>query len=399
MQKPKTPAGRKAGARKKFGDAETAAFLRHAVAQYVARLKNLSFEQFEASQEPPHLNLAHGSAGVAYALLHASKQFNDPDLLPLARRWVDWSFAQSGKPDAFTAGVFVGEIVNAASLFYGMAGLHYVDALVAGAMHDNARVTNALDAWQALPAPPHSILHDVMSGGAGCLLGMGRLKIAFPNSSLDATGNHLYALLCDARPSELRRLGMAHGLGGYYFSLLEWATLSDCALPPWFWPDLDQLIRDGEWSGPTAKWPVERGAPAESHRYMHTWCNGAPGLALLWARAYESTAETRFLELACGCGRHVLAAVPYLSHLCCGKAGAAYALLALSRIEPDKPWKSPALKLAARAILHERLDSWNESLLKGRAGLLCLALDVLDTRPAYFPCVEVPVTERSPIRR
>jgi len=396
MQKPKTSAGRKTDARKKFGDdAETAAFLRQAVSRYVDRVKNLSFEQFEASQEPPHLNLARGSAGVAYALLHASKRLNDPDLLPLARRWVDWSLAQSGKPDAFAACVFEGAIVNA-GLFYGMAGLHYVDALVAGAMHDNARVTNALGAWQALPAPPHSILHDVMSGGAGRLLGITRLKLEFPNSPLDATSNYLYALLCDTRPSEVTRLGMAHGLGGYYFSLLEWATLSGDALPSWFWPDLDLLIEDAEWSGPTAKWPVERGAPTESHRYMHTWCNGAPGLALLWARAYETTAETRFLELAGGCGRHVLAAVPYLSHLCCGKAGAAYALLALSRIEPDEPWKSFALELAARAIRHERLDSRNESLLEGRAGLLCLALDVLDPRPSYFPCVEVPLIERSP---
>jgi serine/threonine-protein kinase len=221
---------------------------------------------------------------------------------------------------------------------------------------------------------------------------MARLKVEFPNSSLDATGNRLYALLCDTRPSKVRYLGMAHGLGGYYFSLLEWATLSGSALPPWFWTDVDRLIGDAEGSGPTIKWPIARGALVGSHRYMHGWCNGGPGLALLWARAYETTVDTRFLELARGCGRHVLAAVPYFSNLCCGKAGAAYALLALSRIEPDEPWKSPALELAARAIRHERLKSWNESLFKGRAGLLCLALDLLDRRrPSHFPCVEVPV--------
>src|ERR1700730_930528 len=332
MQKPKRPAGRKTDARKKLRDAEVRAFLRQVISQYVARLKNLSFEQFEASQQPPHLNLPHGSAGVGYALVHSAKRLNGPALLPLARRWVDWSFAQTGKPHAFAAGEFEGDIVNAGSLFYGMAGLHYVDALVAGAMEDSTGVTNALGALQALPPSPDSMLHDLMSGGAGRLLGMAHLKVELSNSSLDATGNRLYVRLCETRPSKVRQLGMAHGLGGYYFSLLQWAALSGHALPPWFWSEVNLLIEDGEWSGPAVRWPIERGAPGGSQSYMHSWCNGGPGLALLWARAYETTDETRFRELARGCGRHVLAAVPYHSHLCCGKAGAAYALLALLRI-------------------------------------------------------------------
>jgi hypothetical protein len=147
-------------------------------------------------------------------------------------------------------------------------------------------------------------------------------------------------------------------------------------------------MEDGEWSDGAVKWLVARRAPAGS--YMHTWCNGAPGLALLWAKAYETSADPRFIEFARGCGRQIIGAVRLLSHMCCGSAGQVYALLALSRIEPSGSWKSAALAIAERAICREKLDGFSESLFKGRAGLLCMSLDVLDRLWVCFPCIEVP---------
>jgi hypothetical protein len=378
MRRPKTSNGPSADGR----DAEAAAVLHQAVAHYLERLRDLSFDQFVASQEAPRLNLAHGSAGIAYALLHASRRLGNHELLALARRWIDWSLAQSDAVDAFVAGELDRDLANDSSLFWGIAGLHFVDALVADAMNDVARATKAINAIRALPAPPRAILHDLMSGGPGRLLGVSRLNAELPGAPLDATGRRQYERLCDARPSEVTKLGMAHGLGGYYFALLEWATRSGDALPHWFWADVEQLVADAEWSGLTVRWPIQRGTPAAS--YMHSWCNGGPGLALLWAKAYEATTDRRFLELAHGCGRHILSAPQYLSQICCGMAGQAYALLALSRLEPENPWRSVAVALAARAIRHERLKEWDESLFKGRAGLLCLAIDLLDSRPSSF---------------
>jgi Lanthionine synthetase C-like protein len=118
-----------------------------------------------------------------------------------------------------------------------------------------------------------------------------------------------------------------------------------------------------------------------------TWCHGTPGLTLLWAKAYEVSGDEKYLNIARACGLDILKKPQGFSHICCGLAGQAYALLALSRIDGAKRWKSRAQRIALEA---ERLDAgeiWDKALWKGRSGLLCVATDVLNNHSG-FPCIE-----------
>jgi hypothetical protein len=76
-----------------------------------------------------------------------------------------------------------------------------------------------------------------------------------------------------------------------------------------------------------------------------------------------------------------------VSHICCGLAGQAYALLALGRIDPTGPWRRRALNLAAIAMTRGTVDVWPISLFKGICGNLCLGIDLLSRTEPRFPCI------------
>jgi serine/threonine-protein kinase len=185
-------------------------------------------------------------------------------------------------------------------------------------------------------------------------------------------------------------LGFAHGRAGIFHALLSWSIACGRALPTAFARHLDRLAADVERTGtmgaPRAQLPGQGAALARS------WCNGAAGLALLWARAYEHAPRAAYLGRARAAATFVLdevAGAP--GHLCCGLAGRAYALLAMERIEPGR-WIARAEAMAAAAttaVLAQR-SAWPNGLLTGYPGLVCLARE-LDAAPADrigFPLVE-----------
>jgi class II lanthipeptide synthase len=364
--------------------ANDAEFLKDTVRRYLSAVRSSSFAQLEATQEPPHASLAMGGAGIAYALWKASRQLNDEGLLALAERWILDSLAAVGKADAFAAPDFDlnGALTSGGSVLYGMAGLHYVRALIAGAMRDITAKEQAISEFKTLIRAARPVSLDLMSGAPGQLLTIAHLKTELGCQLLDETAQQLYERVLATPRRPISYLGMAHGLGGLYLSLLKWAELSNVKLPPWFWPDIDRLAAKGEWSGQSVHWPIERGTATKS--YMNSWCNGAPGLMLLWISAYQATGNERFLKLARGSGHAILSEPQSSSHLCCGTAGQAYSLLALSCLEAD--WKDSAIRLATKSMKEGRFEIWNHSLLKGQAGLLCLALDLLTSRPG-LPCI------------
>jgi serine/threonine-protein kinase len=112
---------------------------------------------------------------------------------------------------------------------------------------------------------------------------------------------------------------------------------------------------------------------------QRSWCNGAAGLVLLWARAYEHTPSPFYLDRARRAARTLLHHTSgVMGDLCCGLGGRAYALLAMDRIEPDHFWYERALEMGSRAVgaSLERVGEWPNGLYKGFPGLVCLAADL-----------------------
>lgn len=373
--------------RSKLEDTNT--YFESMISRYLDELRRLSISRLQNSQEPPYASLAFGGAGIGYALLRAAKQLEDPDLLAQAYQWAEHSLAIAAKRTAFAAPRYGlrGRIVHPGSLYYGLAGIHFVRALIAHATDHLPGQRDAVKHFQRLANTTGRAPLELMSGLAGQLLGTAHLRAELGDKELENTGRRLCKALLGTPWSNIHYHGLAHGRGGIYFSLLEWSGVSGSPLPEWFWHNLHRFAAAGEWSGNRVRWSVRPGPATKT--YMCSWCNGTPGLLLLWARAYELRGDPLFLQAARGCGRDLLGADRGVAHLCCGIAGQAYALLTLSRLEPGGLWRTHAQRLAVQAMKEERLEHWRNSLFKGRLGLLCLALDLVGHRPMGFPCVEV----------
>ncbi len=81
-----------------------------------------------------------------------------------------------------------------------------------------------------------------------------------------------------SREPELGRLGFAHGSAGVQHALLAWSQLANRSPPAAL---LDQIRRT-----------TTTNAIAAVGARRGSWCNGHPGLVLLWVRAFEITATT-----------------------------------------------------------------------------------------------------------
>ena len=115
---------------------------------------------------------------------------------------------------------------------------------------------------------------------------------------------------------------------------------------------------------------------------MPGWCNGGAGFVHLWLEADAVIGGRRFLELATAAASGVWQDRGVAWDLCCGRAGGAYALLALHRRTGRRVWLERARELGGQAVRAARADSSSRpwSLYRGLPGIAVLA-DELD-RPA-----------------
>jgi hypothetical protein len=168
----------------------------------------------------------------------------------------------------------------------------------------------------------------------------------------------------------------AHGWPGVLYALLSWKQHEGVQVPAW----LDEALQDlaSRWDDRLVEAPTMRG----------TWCAGAAGMVMLWAKAFEVTANVRFRAIARRAGRAALRYEPVATHLCCGKGGLSYALLALDRIDPGRGWREHAIAIGVRAVQTPLQSRWPNGLLWGHPGLVCLALDLIADVPLGFPLIE-----------
>jgi serine/threonine-protein kinase len=276
------------------------------------------------------------------------------------------------------------------SLLYGADGIRLVRVLIAKSRDRRRSFEARARAFVAAQRRTRVRPFEFLFGRAGQLAGTLCLLDAtsdsrFESLAFEQARGLLGPTTARVRPAWTRapNLGFAHGRAGVFHALLRFHRATGSALPSWFFAELDRLADDVS----AAPWP-ERAEPRATV-LARSFCNGAAGLTLLWASAFECTRRARYWELA-RTGLEAFSAIREggPGNLCCGLAGYAYAFLAVDRALGSARSLSQAGPLALAAI--EQMDGrWPFGLLKGYPGLVCLALDLGRGRePRGFPLVE-----------
>lgn len=355
------------------------------VDDYFERLSQLSYEDLQGRQAGFHASLAFGAAGVAYACWHTALILDEPELLDEAARWLSGIRVEA--PLSFR--VPLSEIPErpASHFLYGEAGLVYVRALVAHARRDGAARQAALDRFAELALASRKSPPELYNGTAGCLAGAtilasytgdprlreiaAELSQDLVRRAADEGGTRLWP--------ELRGFGLAHGSAGPYLALLLHSMATGAPLPDGYAGSLERLL-DRALQDPLLLCPNDS--------YHPLLCNGFAGLALVAAKAHLALGRGALLAAAREAGRRSLVVASDNPDLCCGRAGPAYACLALARVDPDGPWKRQATDLVLSILLSEPAEWTKAGLYGGEAVVPCLAATLVAGTASGLPGFE-----------
>ncbi|HUS64078.1 MAG TPA: lanthionine synthetase LanC family protein [Kofleriaceae bacterium] len=346
------------------------------VGGYLDEVTALSYVDVKRSQPRPHASIACGAAGIAYALWRVSRRLDRPELLAHAARWAREASAARGERSAF-AGTNLLAAERRGSVVYGPAGVDLVLALV------GAPRAAAASRARFRRAAATGLAAELYFGAAGELAAAEVLRAHRRATAADVrrAAARLDEERLEAEWSADRTLGMAHGIAGMCFALLQASRRP----PAWLLASLDRLAALGAPLGRGTRWPHDTaGAPS---RMPPSWCNGSAGMAFLWARAHEATGQARHRQLARRAALDVYDHASSRPDLCCGAVGQAYAMLALARIDPGGGWRRKARQLTTLALVSDVELEAPHGLLTGEPGLLCLAVDLM-TGETRFPLFE-----------
>jgi serine/threonine-protein kinase len=339
----------------------------------------------------PVASVMHGAAGMAYMLYRVALGRADAALLALADLWAERARA----PDAGARPEWVPPADRCApvSPFHMISGVHAVRALIAHAAGDHASRRSALDDFVASSAGDH-LDPDLTLGTAGVVLVSAMLVEATGEARAPLLEHGAAAArdLCrtleslpavDASP-DLTATGAAHGWTGALFAAMRWYAATGAALPEAVRRRLVELAAHAEPRGRGVRWPWGFD-DALCETYMGGWCNGTAGMVPMWTLAGRLTRETRFDDLADRCAwhtwEHAATHAGSTADLCCGDAGAAYALVARYQSTGEVAWLWRATALAERAVRRvDRVDGHDDmrrdSLYNGRIGVALLVADL-----------------------
>ncbi len=362
----------------------------------IEELAQYSFKNMCLVHAPPYRSLYAGGAGIAYTFWKAACILDEAKWLDYARFWIDHVIAAPEDeriiklPEKPMETV---EIQVKDSLLFGNRGIDFVRALIAYAQDDRPILEKALENYTA-PESKRLTQQEFLQGIAGRLVGCALLYRETGEASLKKYGDSIAKdLTATAEVSNgvvpwpnNHKLGFAHGRAGNYYALLLWSKETGYPLPEWVLTGLKQYAKSGRKHKYGISWPIDE---RDERGYMDSWCNGAPGLILLWTLAYNLYKDPLFLETARATGEYCIHKTNYhLGHLCCGAAGVSYALLSLNRIDPSGPWLEYAFHYADFAEHGSIIKLWRLGLYSGLAGIICLMLDLQNPKEAEQPVVE-----------
>jgi serine/threonine-protein kinase len=153
-------------------------------------------------------------------------------------------------------------------------------------------------------------------------------------------------------------------------ALLRWSLLTGYDLPPSLFTTLERI-------DPAALASMD-------DPVARSWCNGAAGIAMMYARAFERTGRADYFSRARAAADHA-ANGSGPGTLCCGLIGRAYAIFAVERVarDPDPRRRDAAVALGVAAL--DKLAPRSVSLMHGDAGAVHFAIDVLAGGAAIAP--------------
>ncbi len=344
---------------------------------YAGEASAMSYAELRERQQPPLASINYGAAGIAHALGRPNAQrLRIQDLdgamrhVVEAERHAKQRTAFVGRDPAFTG------MDLPRSIHFGGAGIPF-ERLLTDARAGRVTDAAALRTFVRQARRARTATSEFLQGVAGFLSAVVILLRVVEAPVLDALADELAGELLERAVSpnpwvRAKVLAFAHGRAGIFHSLLGWSLATKRELPAWFQSELARLDADVESEG-------RMGAPDWSHGLERTWCNGAAGLVLLWARAYEHTRDTKHRQRARKAARTLLSKMEgWGGDLCCGLGGRAFALLAMQRIDPDGGWEMRALAMGARATdaMVANPGPWPNGLYHGFPGLVCLAGDL-----------------------
>jgi lantibiotic modifying enzyme len=349
--------------------------------------ETLRYAELAQRQSRPWASLAFGAAGVAYALWRSAYADGGDRL-----ERVELILREAAKaPNDDYWSPALGPAKNRHySLYYGDIGIAYVRTLVAHARRDDATYEQQLSKFLARCETSTCCLDEVIYGTAGLLNGARILYAQTKDPRLCDIAERLSdGLLARASSGsggwlDEHRSGFAHGASGVLHALLSWSLCLGRPAPSLL---LQGLARFSA----VADAGEDRAALVEPLR--SSWCNGASGEVLLWARAYELTRQQRHLALARS-NAHIAYATRHSPNpgLCCGGAGRAYALLAMERVDPGKNWLARAVDCSLLAVClgRDEIQRWSSGLYSGFSGLACLFQDLTRAPQSRrgFPLIE-----------
>jgi hypothetical protein len=380
---------------------------RDAAGELIARLSAGDIAVFELPAGIPHCSITYGAAGIGYALYAVACMRDDAALLAAADAWAVRAVREADAPGGFvTEQLDLDEHrVRPSSVYYGRAGVHLVQALVARAMGDEATLTGALRGYLAACQAPCE-WRDLTLGRAGVLAGCALLLDAMGSAAVHPPADHPVRQIIDLGQStmaalwaeadrapfgEMTSLGIAHGWAGLCYAALLWSEVRGDAPPAPVRTMLERLMALAQHHGRGVRWPTEvRGDQGHHAGYLESWCHGTPGYVSLWTAAYRACGDPRYLRIAEQAAWTAWEAPASLGTLCCGDAGRAYALLNLFRHTGDREWRLRASALAERAVevCASEPRPLTYSLFKGTLGAAVLMEDLDQPERARFPMFE-----------
>ena len=346
----------------------------------------------------PTCSVNYGAAGISFALYRIWKATGNASSLRSAEAWLASAERVQQSPSAFANDEITPSTVGAVTPYHCVSGLAAVRAFVDRATGNPDGQHAAIDRFCASVRQPCASLDLTIGRSSVLLFAALLLASADPNRSatrrLREEGDALCHEIWAELPSrQIRFNGIAHGWAGIAYATLSWASARDLPPPSGVAGVLERLVAAAEPYGRGRCWPYDS-SPEAVGAYWASWCHGHAGYVFLWNLAHVIYGEPAFAELAEGAARltvdrHNHPANP--TSLCCGSAGAVYAVLNHHRATGEEIWRSRAQRLAQDSARAPGLapDATSPlSLYKGHAGLALLAAELERPELAAMPLFE-----------